>query len=157
MKKPRRSTIDITENQAKFLAIPLFNRMYKHFKNRKNKDNRFISDVLKKIFENIGNELLDSDDGVYMKGMGYFYVFMNPMPNMKRKNVCAKRVNLTHTSGRRYYISFEPIGEKNPFMGYTLDHMVTKELKERLQQRIIEGKRYKQYLSSFRKVKKISV
>ena len=157
MKRPRRSTIDISDNDARLLGTRLYRRMYKYMKIKKNKNESIIPKVLKKIFENIGNELLDSDDGVYMKGMGYFYVFMNPMPNMKRKNVCAQRVNLTHTSGRRYYISFEPIGEKNPFMGYTLDHMVTGELKERLQQKIIEGKRYKQYLSSFRKVKKVSI
>ena len=157
MKRPRRSTIDISDNDARLLGTRLYRRMYKYMKIKKNKNESIIPKVLKKIFENIGNELLDSDDGVYMKGMGYFYVFMNPMPNMKRRNVCAQRVNLTHTSGRRYYISFEPIGEKNPFMGYTLDHMVTGELKERLQQKIIEGKRYKQYLSSFRKVKKVSI
>lgn len=157
MKRPRRSTIDISDNDARLLGTRLYRRMYKYMKIKKNKNESIIPKVMKKIFENIGNELLDSDDGVYMKGMGYFYVFMNPMPNMKRRNVCAQRVNLTHTSGRRYYISFEPIGEKNPFMGYTLDHMVTGELKERLQQKIIEGKRYKQYLSSFRKVKKVSI
>lgn len=157
MKRPRRSTIDISDNDARLLGTRLYRRMYKYMKIKKNKNESIIPKVLKKIFENIGNELLDSDDGVYMKGMGYFYVFMNPMPNMKRRNICAQRVNLTHTSGRRYYISFEPIGEKNPFMGYTLDHMVTGELKERLQQKIIEGKRYKQYLSSFRKVKKVSI
>lgn len=157
MKRPRRSTIDISDNDARLLGTRLYRRMYKYMKIKKNKNESIIPKVLKKIFENIGNELLDSDDGVYMKGMGYFYVFMNPIPNMKRRNICAQRVNLTHTSGRRYYISFEPIGEKNPFMGYTLDHMVTGELKERLQQKIIEGKRYKQYLSSFRKVKKVSI
>lgn len=157
MKRPRRSTIDISDNDARLLGTRLYRRMYKYMKIKKNKNESIIPKVLKKIFENIGNELLDSDDGVYMKGMGYFYVFMNPMPNMKRRNICAQRVNLTHTSGRRYYISFEPIGEKNPFMGYTLDHMVTGELKERLQQKIFEGKRYKQYLSSFRKVKKVSI
>lgn len=157
MKRPRRSTIDISDNDARLLGTRLYRRMYKYMKIKKNKNESIIPKVMKKIFENIGNELLDSDDGVYMKGMGYFYVFMNPMPNMKRRNVCAQRVNLTHTSGRRYYISFEPIGEKNPFMGYTLDHMVTGDLKERLQQKIIEGKRYKQYLSSFRKVKKVSI
>lgn len=156
MRKPKRSAIDISDHHGRFLGRNLFRRMNKYLKIKKNKDVGVVSPILKKIFENIGNELLDSDDGVYMKGMGYFYIFMNPMPNMRRKNICAERVNLIHTSGRRYYISFEPIGEKNPFMGYTLDHMVTENLKNRMQQKIIEGKRYKQYLSSFRKVKQVS-
>ena len=144
-------------SQEGFLVDSLFKKMHKHIKTKENRSDKVVRTVLKKIFENIGNALLESDDGVYMKGMGYFYIFMSPNPNMKRKNICASRTDLTHVSGRRHYISFDPIGEKNGFMGFTLDHMEDSKLRERLHNKLKGGKRYKSRLSTFKKVKKISI
>ena len=149
--------LNITPNRARFMGMGLYKRMYKHMKYKDNKCHKKLNIVLRKIFENMANEIIESDDGLYMEGLGYFYVFMTPTPNMKRKNVCAKRSDLVHLGGRRYYISFEPVGDKTPLMGFMLDHRENKKLRERLHQRLREGKRYKHYLSSFKKVKAISV
>lgn len=138
----------------RLLSNYLHNYSKKYLKYEHNKGRELHRKVFKKILENISEAILESDGGVYMKGMGYFYIFTAPMKNIKRKNVCAKRTDFTYTKAGRNYLSFEPIGDKNPFTGFALDYKVDEKLKKKIQENIRNGRRYKSYLSTFKKVQK---
>ena len=62
--------LNITPNRARFMGMGLYKRMYKHMKYKDNKCHKKLNIVLRKIFENMTNEIIESDDGLYMEGLG---------------------------------------------------------------------------------------
>lgn len=122
-------------------------------KNKKTKTYSFDRDemrhVLKDIFEAIADEIVEGDNGVYMEGMGYFYIFTSITPYFKSPKSAPKRVmyEFADTNGRRFYLSFNPIGAKSPFRGFSLDFNESDTIKKRIREKARNGKRWKYYLS----------
>ena len=106
--------------------------------------------VLKDIFEELGNELIESDNGVHMKNMGYFYIFTSITPYFKSPKYTPKKVmyEFADTNGRRFYPCFNPTAH-SILKGFSLDFNDSKEYREKVRNKARKGKRWKFYLSAY--------
>lgn len=104
------------------------------------------------IGESIAELLVKKPGGVFMKKLGYFFIWMIPRPlvnTMPSKNGSIKKYN-HHTNNKMYTPIFMPV--KNIWLSlWTMDKKFTKPLKKTLSEEIISGKRYKTFFYDFKK------
>ena len=105
-----------------------------------------ISDLITEL----GNELIESDNGVHMKKLGYFYIFTSITPYFKSPKSAPRKImyHLTETNGRRFYPCFNPTAG-SILKGFSLDFHDTTIFRKRVRNEAIKGKRWKFYLSAF--------
>lgn len=106
--------------------------------------------IMKDVFEEIGKQMVESDCGVHMKGMGYFYIFTTITPYLKSPKNAPKKImyDRLEVNGRRFYACFNPT-KGSPFIGYSLDFCEDPKLKKKIKEKSREGKRWKMYYSNF--------
>lgn len=126
----------------------------KYVKKDKKGRNSFCRDefrhVLKDIFVELGNEIVESDNGVHMHRMGYFYIFTSITPYFKSPKYAPKKImyEYAETNGRRFYPCFNPTAH-SILKGYSLDFNDVPTFRERIRNEAKKGRRWKFFLSAF--------
>lgn len=100
----------------------------------RNRDN--FKKVIKSILGQIPNGVVTEKDGVYLEGLGYFFVFMTPKPYSFKFNR-GKRIN---TLGRKNLFMFTPASPSHFLADYTTEYnsLINREIKKRTN----NGQRY---------------
>ena len=104
------------------------------------------------IGEAISETVVDRLGGVFMKKLGYFFIWMIPRPlvnTMPSKNGSVKKYN-HHTGNKMYTPIFMPV--KNTWLSlWTMDKKFTKPMKKALSKKLISGKKYKTFFYDFKR------
>lgn len=87
------------------------------------------------------NHVLDEPDGVHIKGLGYFFMFMSPIT----KKVTFRDRRYTNEVGREYFPIFQATGTKNPLSHYYIPY--SSRLRKSSYERVSSGQLYKFNLS----------
>lgn len=106
--------------------------------------------TVKDILEELKNEIIESDNGVHMKHLGYFYIFTSITPYFKGPKFTGKKVmyEFADTNGRRFYPCFNPTAH-SILKGFSLDFNDSKFFRDEVREKARKGKRWKFYLSAF--------
>lgn len=135
------------------LLYPYYNKL-KYKSGNKKKDIIMYRDEFEifvtKLISTIGDCMLESDGGVYVKGLGYFGFVMDPL---KGKRVVKKgKVNYYsyYTDHRWYSLIFTPDAQ---FQFWSMDGAFLKGFKVRAMKLIKSGVRFKTYLTTFFKLR----
>ena len=110
------------------------------------------SDAVIAIGESIGELVTEKPGGVFLKKLGYFFVWMIPRPMgyiMPSVGKSVKGFN-HHTNNRMYTLVFMPV--KSPWLSvYSMDKKFFKPVKTRLAENLKNGIRYKTFIFDFKK------
>jgi hypothetical protein len=102
--------------------------------------------VVRAIFKEIFQGLIYSDNGVFLKGIGYFAIWKSPVKKLRKsmkKGKLSYNYNY-HTDGYAYHPTlFTDIIPNSPFKGWTIDRAFTKPLKTALAKELVRGRKYK--------------
>ena len=120
--------------------------VYKKFWRQYGKDKHIPNEVmyyyiLKKIGEEIGNLMLDEEDGVFIKGLGYFVVIKFPF---LRKKFFINEQYADASIDRHLYSPtlITEVYERNNFANYITDFLFYKDFRKRLSEKIKQGHKY---------------
>lgn len=102
-------------------------------------------EVFKQINKHIANQvadgMLESKEGVFLEGIGYFYVFLSPV----KRNSYIRKINRVYILNREAYPMFTATGRGNLLTSYQLSY--EGDLKLEVKRRIKRRQYYKFRLS----------
>ena len=107
---------------------------------RKEEYCELITDLLKEIKK----EILEKESGVYLKGLGYFYVIVSRGHKIKRVGKDKKVILFTpKRGGERHRIVFIPEKFDRDFTLWGMDYSFAGPFYKEVEQQIIKGMEYK--------------
>lgn len=106
------------------------------------KDKDRYSILIHSFFKKVGHYLVESDNGVFIEGLGYFGICMDPSnPIVFQAN--KKQYTNFKTNFRTYTIVFIPISKDNGMLNWKMDYCFSRRIKQNLKEKILSGKKYK--------------
>ena len=130
---------------------------FKHYReNAKYRDMEFTNHisvykkVISEFYKKIGDALVESEGGVYIKGFGYFTVMMYPKKYIVRVPYNTDGFANFKTSNYLYVPTFFGQSGKNPLLNlWVMDRTFSRRaVKSRIHKALVAGKKYKTYVST---------
>lgn len=104
------------------------------------------------ITETIADNLIEKPGGVFLKKLGYFFIWMIPRPlemMSPSRGKTYKKFN-NHTGNMMYVPVFAPA--RNTWISlYSMDKTFSEDFRRKLAERIMSGKRYKMFMDDFKR------
>lgn len=91
---------------------------------------KLANKIMGRFFEMLSDMIISSRSGVYLEGMGYFFVFTHPF-----------KISSKLTYMKKHRLVFVPT-KNSPFKNYTLDWSFSRNMNTRLRKSIAKGYRY---------------
>lgn len=130
---------------------------FKHYReNAKHRDVNYTNSlyrykkVINAFYGKIADKLVENTGGVFIKNLGYFSIVMHPRQQYIKVPYSKKGFANFKTGNRLFLPTFFGIVKGNPLMNFwVMDRTFSrKNVKHRLHQALLSGKKYKTYIST---------
>ena len=116
-----------------------------------------LREIMPRIFELIGESMIDSKGGVFIRNFGYFFIFkskrQDPIPII-RTGKPVEYAYQYHTDLYRYHPTFLGDNGVSDLKYWTMDYNFTSKVRKQVNKRLREGFKYRSYLYTMRKLLK---
>lgn len=145
----------IITNEGKELVTS--KEAFKYYReNSKKRDKEFTKKlhnykkVITAFYTKIARDLVENEGGVFIKGLGYFTVFMHPKKQMVRVPYQKEEFANFKTKNYLFMPSFVGVVKGNPLLNFwTMDRAFSRvKVKAPLHKQLITGKKYKTFVST---------
>lgn len=106
------------------------------------KDDIRFKMLVHSFFKKVGHYIVESDNGVFIEGLGYFGVCMDPSNPIVKANNNRNYTNF-RTNFKTYSIIFIPITKDNGMLNWKMDYCFSNSIKQKLKDKLLSGKQYK--------------
>lgn len=106
------------------------------------KDDIRFKMLVHSFFKKVGHYIVESDNGVFIEGLGYFGVCMDPSNPVVKSNNNRNYTNF-RTNFKTYSIIFIPITKDNGMLNWKMDYCFSNKIKQKLKDKLLSGKQYK--------------
>jgi hypothetical protein len=103
------------------------------------------SKIIRAFYKEIADSMVESSNGVFLQGFGYFVNLMNPIKSVvafKRSWVKKDLYLNPHTKGRVFHPTFLHICNNFKFRFFIMDRTFNRTLKTKLKQQLVAKKKY---------------
>lgn len=111
-----------------------------------------IREFSKAFFEKVADALIETEGGVYIRGLGYFFVWLIPRKIAFDKYIGGEYLG----SGYNYHTDMHPISpmfypQYPQFAYFSMDNTFSDRVKKGVSRNVFKGKKYKMYLSTLKR------
>lgn len=106
--------------------------------------------IINSFYSKVANNLLDKEGGVFIKQLGYFSVIIHPKKQIVKVPYNKKEFANFRTNNYLFMPAFFGITRGNPLLNFwVMDRTFSRhKVKSRLHKALMEGKKYKTYIST---------